>query len=70
MTCTVGILYPGHSTEDDYPAIQRILGDGVRLPLVHITMNEHALRTDALLDVGSDVVLSQGNVMVTDRIRW
>lgn len=33
-TTVVGILYPGHSAEDDYPLLEQRLG-GVRLPLVH-----------------------------------
>ncbi|HWG00738.1 MAG TPA: maleate cis-trans isomerase [Trebonia sp.] len=59
MGHTVGFLYPGHSAEDDYPAIERLLG-GVRLPVVHTTMREDAHRIDALLDVGSAGVLAEG----------
>ncbi|WP_395104962.1 maleate cis-trans isomerase [Actinomadura sp. SCN-SB] len=56
---SVGFLYPGHSAEDDYPVIERILGD-VRLPVVHTLMREDAHRVDALLDVGGADVLSEG----------
>ncbi|HVV19694.1 MAG TPA: maleate cis-trans isomerase, partial [Pseudonocardiaceae bacterium] len=37
----VGFLYPGYSAEDDYPTVERLLGD-VRMPVVHTLM-----RTDA-----------------------
>jgi maleate cis-trans isomerase len=56
---TVGILYPGHSAEDDYPLAESLL-DGPRLPLVHTLMREDAHRVDALLDIGGDDVLADG----------
>ncbi|CAL9454842.1 decarboxylase [Streptomyces albus] len=52
----VGFLYPGHSAEDDYPRLERILteaGARVRLPLVHTDIGEDAHRVDALLEMGS-----------------
>jgi maleate cis-trans isomerase len=52
MGHVVGILYPGYSAEDDYPAMERVLGD-VGLPVVHTEMREDAHRVDALLDIGS-----------------
>ncbi|XVQ08641.1 maleate cis-trans isomerase family protein [Spirillospora sp. CA-255316] len=55
----IGFLYPGYSAEDDYPVIERMLGD-VRLPVVHTLMREDAHRVDALLDVGGADVLSEG----------
>ena len=54
-----GFLYPGHSAEDDYPAIERALG-GVSLPVVHTLMREDAHRVDALLDIGGADVLAEG----------
>ncbi|MEV4730471.1 maleate cis-trans isomerase [Saccharopolyspora sp. NPDC049426] len=60
MPHTAGILYPGYSAEDDYPTLEGLLGDGVRLPLVHTLMREDAHRVDALLDVGSEQVLADG----------
>jgi maleate cis-trans isomerase len=59
MGHVVGILYPGHSAEDDYPAMERVLGD-VALPVVHTTMREDAHRVDALLDIGAADVLGAG----------
>ncbi|MFI7240502.1 decarboxylase [Streptomyces qinglanensis] len=52
----VGFLYPGHSAEDDYPRLERILAEAgaeVRLPLVHTDIGEDAHRVDALLEMGS-----------------
>lgn len=60
MPYTAGILYPGFSAEDDYPALERALGNEIRLPLVHTLMREDAHRVDALLDVGSADVLADG----------
>ena len=59
MGHVVGILYPGRSAEDEYPAIERSLGD-VSLPVVHTTMREDAHRVDALLDIGGPDVLAEG----------
>src|SRR3569833_1412976 len=59
MGHTVGILYPGHSAEDDYPLMERLLCD-VCLPVVHTLMREDAHRVDALLDVGGSDVLADG----------
>src|SRR4051812_14843920 len=59
MGHVVGILYPGYSAEDDYPTMERALGD-VGLPVVHTTMREDAHRVDALLDIGSAGVLADG----------
>lgn len=60
MSYTAGILYPGYSAEDDYPALERLLGPECRLPVVHTLMREDAHRVDALLDVGSEEVLAEG----------
>ncbi len=60
MPHAAGILYPGYSAEDDYPTLERLLGGGLRLPLVHTLMREDAHRVDALLDVGSADVLADG----------
>lgn len=59
MGHTVGILYPGFSAEDDYPLMERVLGD-VTLPVVHTLMREDAHRVDALLDIGGADVLAEG----------
>jgi maleate cis-trans isomerase len=59
-TTTVGLLYPGHAAEDDFPLLQGILGDDVRLPVVHTSVGEDAHRVDALLDLGSTARLADG----------
>ncbi|QGV80492.1 maleate cis-trans isomerase family protein [Streptomyces ficellus] len=56
---TVGLLYPGHSGEDDYPRIEALL-TGVNVPLVHTDIGEDAHRLDALLEMGAPDRLSAG----------
>ncbi|MCQ4042398.1 aspartate/glutamate racemase family protein [Streptantibioticus rubrisoli] len=59
----VGFLYPGHSAEDDYPRLERLLaasGPPVPLPLVHTDIGEDAHRVDALLEMGSAPRLADG----------
>jgi maleate cis-trans isomerase len=59
----VGFLYPGHSAEDEYPAMEELLaasGRAVSLPVVHTLMREDAHRVDALLDIGGADVLAEG----------
>lgn len=64
---TVGLLYPGHSAEDDFPALQARLGDRIRLPLVHTSVGEDAHRVDALLDLGGhDRLLAGARELVHD----
>ncbi|MEB3366285.1 maleate cis-trans isomerase family protein [Saccharopolyspora mangrovi] len=72
MPHTAGILYPGYSAEDDYPILEELLGDDVRLPLVHTLMREDAHRVDALLDVGSEQVLADGarELGAVDSVIW
>jgi maleate cis-trans isomerase len=57
---TVGFLYPGSAAEDDYALMEKLLGTGVALPLVHTSVGEDAHRVDALLDLGSVDRLSAG----------
>jgi maleate cis-trans isomerase len=60
MGKSVGILYPGHSAEDDYLALEAQLGDGTRFAVAHTTMAEDAHRLDALLDWGRADRLAAG----------
>lgn len=62
---SVGFLYPGYSAEDEYPAMERMLG--MRLPLVHTEMREDAHRVDALLDIGGQDVLGEGARQLRDQ---
>jgi maleate cis-trans isomerase len=56
----IGILYPGHSAEDDYQLLEAQLGDGTRFAVAHTTMVEDAHRLDALLDWGRADRLAAG----------
>jgi maleate cis-trans isomerase len=67
---SIGFLYPGHSAEDEYPAMERLLaasGAAVSLPVVHTLMREDAHRVDALLDIGGDDVLGEGAAALRER---
>lgn len=63
---TIGMLYPGHGAEDDFPALEQRLSRlpapacEIRLPLVHTSVAEDAHRVDALLDLGSHGRLAEG----------
>ncbi|WP_329567538.1 maleate cis-trans isomerase family protein [Streptomyces sp. NBC_01361] len=52
-TARVGFLYPGHSAEDDYPRLERLIGGDVRLTLVHTDIGTDAHRVDDLLEMGA-----------------
>ena len=41
----VGLLYPGHSAEDDYPALEARLDGSIRLPVVITSVGEDAARS-------------------------
>ncbi len=56
----VGLLYPGHGAEDDFPALQARLAGALHLPLVHTSVGEDAHRVDALLDLGRAERLAEG----------
>ena len=56
-TPTVGMIYPGHAAEDEYPAAAEALG--AKLPVAHIYGTDlHAV--PELLDLGSPVRLREG----------
>lgn len=63
---TVGLLYPGHSAQDDFGALAHRLAGVVRLPLVHTSVGEDAHRVDALLDLGSPARLAAGARALAD----
>ena len=71
---TVGLLYPGHSAEDDYPALEARLDGAVRLPVVITTVGEDAHRVDALLDLGRAERLAEGAARLAaatpDAVMW
>lgn len=57
---TVGILYPGHSAEDEYPHLEHLLGGDVRFPLVHTRLDSDAHTVEAMGAAGDEEVLSEG----------
>ncbi|QDO89326.1 maleate cis-trans isomerase [Ornithinimicrobium ciconiae] len=57
---SIGLLYPGHSAEDDFPALEARIGGDLQLPLVHTSVGEDAHRVDALLDLGGPERLAEG----------
>ena len=71
---TVGLLYPGHSAEDDFPALESRIGGMVRLPVVITSVGEDAHRVDALLDLGRPERLADGAALLTaekpDAVMW
>ena len=60
MTGPIGVLYPGHSAEDDYLELEARLGGGPRFVVQHTEMVEDAHRVDALLDWGRAERLADG----------
>jgi len=54
----IGVLYPGHSAEDDYEELARRVG--VPFAVRHTVMTEDAHRVDALLDWGRADRLAAG----------
>ncbi|GAA1551768.1 aspartate/glutamate racemase family protein [Kribbella hippodromi] len=71
---TVGLLYPGHSAEDDYPTLEARLDGTVKLPVVITSVGEDAHRVDALLDLGRAERLAEGAAELApsrpDAVMW
>ncbi|MFI9587953.1 decarboxylase [Streptomyces sp. NPDC052236] len=57
---TVGLLYPGHAAEEDYPRMEVLLDSDIRLAVVHTDIGEDAHRVDALLRMGAADRLAAG----------
>ncbi|MFJ6851475.1 decarboxylase [Streptomyces sp. NPDC091271] len=57
---TVGLLYPGHAAEDDFPRIEVMLDSDIRVPLFHTDIDEDVRRADNLRAAGSAERLSAG----------
>lgn len=70
---TIGLLYPGHSAEDDFSGLEERLS-GVRLPLVHTAMSSDAHRPDELRAWGNGAALADGAAALQaeapDAIMW
>jgi maleate cis-trans isomerase len=60
MSRPIGVLYPGHSAEDDYLELEARLAGGPRFVVQHTEMVEDAHRVDALLDWGRPERLADG----------
>ncbi|MFF3498349.1 aspartate/glutamate racemase family protein [Streptomyces sp. NPDC003247] len=56
----LGVLYPGHSAEDDYPRIEQLLGSDIRVELVHTDIGEDAHGADAPRRTGTPERLAAG----------
>jgi maleate cis-trans isomerase len=59
----LGILYPGHPAEDDYPRIEQLLGSDIRVDLVRTEGEERlrgATREDVLRELGAPQRLAAG----------
>jgi maleate cis-trans isomerase len=71
---TVGLLYPGHSAEDDFPELESRVRGAVRLPVVITSVGEDAHRVDALLDLGGAERLADGATQLAaekpDAVMW
>lgn len=64
---TVGLLYPGHSAEDDFTHAERIPRAAVpdltaRFPVTITSVGRDAHEVDALLDLGSMQRLTEGPI--------
>jgi maleate cis-trans isomerase len=70
---TIGLLYPGHSAEDDFAVAETLIPD-LRLPLVHTAMDSDAHRPDELRAWGRASVLADGAADLAahrpDAIMW
>ncbi|MEU3523340.1 decarboxylase [Streptomyces sp. NPDC038707] len=56
----LGLLYPGHRAEDDYPRIEQLLGSDIRVDLIHTDPGEDTHRVAALRELGSAERLAEG----------
>ncbi|OIJ24213.1 maleate cis-trans isomerase family protein [Nocardioides luteus] len=70
----VGLLYPGHAAEDDFPALESALDGAIRLPVVHTSIGRDEHTVEALLDTGSAARLAEGADAIAahspDAVMW
>ncbi|MEV0009488.1 decarboxylase [Streptomyces sp. NPDC051840] len=57
---TVGLLYPGHAAEDDFPRMEVMLDSDIRVPLFHTDIDEDARRAGNLREAGTPERLAAG----------
>ncbi|QDP97192.1 maleate cis-trans isomerase [Microlunatus elymi] len=71
---TIGLLYPGHSAEDDFAVAEQRFHPDLRLPLVHTAMDSDAHRPEELRAWGSADALELGAAALSpdrpDAIIW
>jgi maleate cis-trans isomerase len=56
----LGILYPGHSAEDDYPRAAAMIMPAVDIPVIHTTVGVDTHEIEALRDTGAPFRLAEG----------
>jgi maleate cis-trans isomerase len=68
----IGLLYPGHAAEDDYPLLAERLRPGVELAVVHTELPVDVHTTQALLDAGDPGRLADGarRLGAVDAVVW
>jgi maleate cis-trans isomerase len=64
----LGVLYPGHAAEDDYPEIAGRVESRPVVDVVHTSVGEDAHRVDALLDLGGPTRLAEGAARLAGRV--
>ena len=57
---TVGLLYPGHAAEDDFPRIEVMIDSDIRLPLFHTVTEGGSRGVEALRAAGEAERLAAG----------
>ena len=56
----LGILYPGHSAEDDYPRAAARIRPAVAIPVIHTTVGVDTHEIEAFRDTGAPFRLDEG----------
>lgn len=64
----LGVLYPGHAAEDDYPELAGRVVSRPVVEVVHTSVGEDAHRIDALLDLGGAERLAAGTSQLAGRV--
>lgn len=63
----LGFLYPGYSSEDDYPRMRSMLEVPCTVDVVHTAMELDAHEEGALLDIGASEALGAGARVLKER---
>lgn len=62
---TVGILFPGHGGEEDYPRLEKLLGN-VRLPVAHTALHSERHTLEIMRTAGNEEALIEGALKLAD----